>query len=77
MADSPDIQLDFRDRCCVPRLLTASLEEVPPGATLTVRIDIHPIVDVRRVLEEAGWEIMEKVFLPAERGFRLTARKRV
>jgi len=77
MADPPDIQLDFRDRCCVPRLLTASLEEVPPGATLSLRIDIHPVADVRKILEAAGWEIVEKVFLPAERGFTLTARKKI
>lgn len=70
------IELDFRDRCCVPRLLVASLADVPAGATLKVRIDIHPVADVRKILEGAGWEIVEKVFQVEERGFRLTARKK-
>jgi hypothetical protein len=60
----------------VARELGASLLEVPGGCTLVVRCDISPIVEVRRILEAAGWEIVEKLFLPAERGFKLVARKR-
>ncbi len=53
-----------------------SLQQIPAEATLIVRCDLSPIVEVRKILESAGWEVIEKLFLPAERGFKLTAVKK-
>jgi hypothetical protein len=60
----------------VARELGPSLEGVPLGSTVVIRCDIEPIVQVRQLLEASGWEVVERLFLPAERGFELRARKR-
>jgi hypothetical protein len=52
------------------------LQEVPAGATLVVQCDIEPVVQVRQLLEAAGWEVAQREFSPLERAFKLTARKK-
>lgn len=58
------------------RELGASLQEVPAGVTLVVQCDIEPVVQVRQLLEAAGWEVAQREFSPLERAFKLTARKK-
>lgn len=58
------------------RELGPSLRQAPPEATVVVHCDIEPIVQVRQVVEASGWEVIERVFVPAERGFTLKVRRR-